>query len=164
MEKKKLHFPDCQKNFFFNFRLEKLIASESQIFEMFTSDREAHTVERSYSYHRCLWKQKDVLGFCKYVLPTYLQHTSACLRCRLQLRVEMLRISRYSGMEFAVTSLILHRVLQPRIHSLQPSWLWISAGVQYISQRYEVVTSQVGRVQSADTYGAGEIILAEVCF
>ena len=72
-----------------------------------------------------LWKQKDVLGFCKYVSPTYLQHICACLLCRLQPHVEMLRMSSYSGMEFAVTSFTLHSFLQDSCS--QGSWRAITA-------------------------------------
>lgn len=111
---KRLHFSDCQKCFSSIIRLEKLVVSESQKLEIFTSDREAHAVKSDSLSMLSLWKQKDVLGFCKYVSPTYLQP-----------RVELLRMPGYRGTELAVTSFTQHSFLQD---SCRPgSWRAITA-------------------------------------
>lgn len=109
---KRLHFSDCQKCFSSIIRLEKLVVSESQKLEIFTSDREAHAVKSDSLSMLSLWKQKVILGFCKYVSHTYLQHMCACLRCGLQPRVELLRTPGYRGMELAITSFTQHSFLQ----------------------------------------------------
>lgn len=85
-----------------------MVASESQVFEMLTSDGKVYAV-KSGSY-QCFFceSRTSFLGFYKCVSPTSPQHICACPRCR---RGEQLR-SGYSGREFAVPSFTLHSFLQ----------------------------------------------------
>lgn len=144
-----------------------MVVGESQIFEMLTSDKEAHTV-KSDSRQCCLCESRRM----------FLGVVSMCHLHAFSTSVPPAPRAAASGCRVTVTrSLPWPRLPCGASRERPPAGdpegdrsftkqraLRVPAGGRYFSQRCDVVTARLGRVLLADASRAGEIILAKVYF